>query len=120
MLKISAGDLRTRIRVQNNAPERAPGSITQTDHWIDLGNVNETDPPRYKRCQWIGAHGSEGFADGLLEADQTATIRLRYDSRITPACRILLNGEPWAITGVDDVRQLHRWMEIKVERTVAG
>ncbi len=112
--------LRTSVRIQQRVSDRNPGDIADTVRWIDIGNDSESDPPRHKRCQWIGAHGSEAFEDEALQGTLLATIRLRYDDRITETCRVVRGDDLWEIISVDDVRQYHRWMEIKLKRKAAG
>lgn len=119
-INLTPGELRTRIRVQRCVRTRPDGEIEETARWIDLGNAAEDDPPRYKRCQWIGAHGTEAWTDDALMGTQQATIRLRYDERISAACRVLLGGEVWEIVSLDDVRRAHEWMELKLVRKEAG
>lgn len=120
VLNISPGDLRTRIRVQKRELSRNPGEIASETKWIDIGSISDTDLPRYKRCQWIRAHGDETFSDDILQGTHFVTIRLRYDPRINETCRVLLDDDAWEIISLDDVRQLHRWMEIKLKRKAAG
>ena len=120
VLTINPGDLRTKIRIQKRETSRQPGEIASKTEWIDIGNTSGADLPRYKRCQWIGAHGDETFSDDALQGTHFATIRLRYDPRINETCRVLLGGDAWEITSLDDVRQLHRWVEIKLKRKAAG
>lgn len=120
VLNMTPGDLRTKIRVQKRKESRLPGEIAGVIKWIDIGNESENDPPRYKRCQWIGAHGDETFSDEALQGTRFATIRLRYDSRISETCRILLGDEEWKIVSTDDIRQCHRWLELKLKRKEAG
>ena len=62
-LNINPGDLRTRIRVQKRESSRKPGEIASKTEWVDIGNISDADPPRYKRCQWIGAHGDADYVD---------------------------------------------------------
>ena len=101
VLNINPGDLRTKIRIQKRETSRQPGEIAS-------------------KTEWIGAHGDETFSDDALQGTHFATIRLRYDPRINETCRVLLGGDAWEITSLDDVRQLHRWVEIKLKRKAAG
>ena len=77
-INLTPGELRTRIRVQRCVRSRPDGEIEETESWIDLGNDTGEDPPRYKRCQWIGVHGAEAWTDDALMGTQQATIRLRF------------------------------------------
>ena len=120
VLNINPGDLRTKIRIQKREASRRPGEISSKIEWIDIGNTSGADLPRYTRCQWSGAHGDETFSDDALQGTHFATIRLRYDPRINEICRVLLGSDAWEITSLDDVRQQHRWMEIKLKRKAAG
>ena len=120
MPMLSNVQLRTSIRIQRRVSGRKPGEITGNIEWIDIGNASSSDPPRYIRCQWVGAHGDETFSDEALQGPHFATIRLRYDARITDTCRVLLADVPWDIISMDDIRQYHRWIEIKLKRKAAG
>lgn len=119
-INLTPGELRTRIRVQRCIRSRPDGEIEETENWVDLGNDIGDDTPRYKRCQWIGAHGVEAWTDDALMGTQQATIRLRFDPEISLSCRVLLGGEVWEIASVDDVRQTHKWMELRLIRKEAG
>ena len=119
-INLTPGELRTRIRVQRCVRSRPDGEIEETESWIDLGNDTGEDPPRYKRCQWIGVHGAEAWTDDALMGSQQAAVRLRFDPGISPSCRVLLGNEVWEIVSVDDVRQAHEWMELRLIRKEAG
>ena len=67
MPMLSNVQLRTSIRIQRKVSGRKPGEITGNIEWIDIGNASSSDPPRYIRCQWVGAHGDETFSDEALQ-----------------------------------------------------
>lgn len=104
--------LRTPIRIQKKTVSRKAGEITPTKIWTDIGG--------YKRCEWIGYHGNEAVSQNALQATMAATVRLRYDPRITNSCRVLLGADIYEIISIDDVRMRHQWMELKVVRKEAG
>jgi head-tail adaptor len=112
--------LRTPIRIQRERKKRKPGELEATTEWIDIGNASSTDAPRYKWCRWVGMHGSEAIQNGLVVGRQTATVTIRFDAAVGLSHRVLKDGEIWEIVSIDDVRQIHQWMELKVARKEAG
>ena len=79
MPMLSNVQLRTSIRIQRKVSGRKPGEITGNIEWIDIGNASSSDPPRYIRCQWVGAHGDETFSDEALQGTHFATeLHARY------------------------------------------
>lgn len=99
--------------------------------WIDvqapISTVESTGYPRQtwesiwpgpRPCRWINAHGAEAWQNASLDLKEAATITLRYDSRITPECRVVKGGEAWEIISLDDVRERGHWLELKIKRIV--
>lgn len=115
-----AVNLRTAIRIQQKHSHRESGKLDAACEWVDLGNQTADDPPRWKRCHWINAHGAEVLKDNMAVGRKRATLTIRYDERVNATCRVLLGSEAWEIVSVDDVRMGHRWMELIVERTVGA
>lgn len=111
---------RTPIRIQRNIGKRETGKLEAPKIWVDIGNRSPDDLPIYRRCQWIGQHGGEGFSEDALQGVRTATLRMRCISGITQSDTVLLGEDRWEIESIDDVREMHALMEIRVKRKVAG
>ena len=109
---INAGDLKARIRIQR---KKSSGSGSfKKEEWVDIGNESTSDPPRYKNANWAGVHGSEAWIA------ESATVTVRFDKRINEACRVIYGDTVYKIVSMDDISQLHHWLEIKVKASVNG
>lgn len=74
-------------------------------------------------AQWIGAHGSEAIIAAQSLAKDRATLRIRYNPKVTTRCRVIKDNDrqnPYNIVSVDDVRNRHQYMELKIERNEKG
>ena len=115
---INAGDLKARIRIQR---KKSSGSGSfKKEEWVDIGNESSSDPPRYKNAKWAGVHGSEAWIAESVQAERAATVTVRFDKRINEACRVLYGDTVYKIVSMDDISQLHHWLEIKVKASVNG
>ena len=109
------GEMRTRIRIL--APQDNPSS----GGYRNPGYRNIYQDDRTIRCKWVSAFGSEAVQAQSLGLKETATLTLRYDSRITSDC-IVTTGDGEALKYYDlmsppnDVGGAHRWIELRVKR----
>ena len=115
---INAGDLNARIRIQRKVTSGS-GSFKK-EEWVDIGNESSSDSPRYKNAKWVGVHGSEAWIAESVQAERAATVTVRLDKRINEACRVLYGDTVYKIVSMDDISQLHHWLEIKVKASVNG
>jgi len=108
-----------RIRIQQNL--RTGTGAHGEDHWVDLGNKTESDPPQWIYAKWENVHGSEAWVASSTQATAPATVSVWYNSRITRMCRIVDDdGLIYRITSFDDIRREHRQIEMKVQASVNG
>ena len=115
---INAGDLNARIRIQC---KKSSGSGSfKKEEWVDIGNKSSSDPPRYKNAKWVGVHDSEAWIAESVQAERAATVTVRFDKRINEACRVLYGDLVYEIISMDDISQLHQWLEMKVKASVNG
>lgn len=112
---------RTRIRVQYLKETKVPGQLEPTVAWVDLGNQNPIDTPKYRYCSWVNAHGQDVMLNEKLLTDEVAKIKMAYDPRITSECTVIkgddtkrfkINGTP------DNIRDENREIEFVVKRYV--
>jgi head-tail adaptor len=113
------GEMTARIRIQQNFPTGT--GIHKEDHWIDLGNKSESNPPQWTYAKWENVHGAEAWTASSVQATAPATVSVWYDSRITRMCRVVDDaGIIYRITSLDDIRREHRQIEMKVQASVNG
>lgn len=105
-----------------NAGElRIPVRFVRIDRTTDAdGYPTETETVILRtRCKWVNVHGSEVFAAMQQQLREPATITMRY-SPIVNRKLILYKGadpKPYEVISIDDVKDRHRWLEIKVQRS---
>lgn len=109
-LNIQISDLRTRITFQQPTVTKDPGGAQKTTYI----NV-PTNPTVW--AQWINDHGQEAVSSDAEKSVQRATVRIRHRSDIVETWQVLKGNEPWSIISPpDNVRDLNRWIELRVER----
>jgi len=117
-IKISIGELRTRIRIQHNLKTTAQSGFNK-DIWVDIGNISEAEQPKYIYAKWQNAFGNEVWVAESAQVKNSATITIRYNPLVKSTCRILRDdGVIYQIVSIDDVDQRHRFMQIKVKAMV--
>lgn len=114
-----AGDLRTKITVWEHAPFGGPVEV-DADGYPVGGRANPVG--RALWCKWVNAYGAEVYAARQVGVEEPATLTMRYTPFVTPTC-LIYRGEdkrPYEVIGVNDVEDLHVWLEVKVKRKVAA
>ena len=108
MIHVDAGQLRTPVTVI---------AVTMTKNANGFNVPAETDALGYTLyVQWRNAHGAEVLQAQELGLRDKATLRCRYDARITPTCLVRRGGEDWEIVSIDNVDERGQWMELTVSR----
>lgn len=113
------GELRTRVyfsRIEREINENYVEAETEVSVLTD-----EDGMPRPARCKWVNAHGSESWNDQTLQLRSPATLTTRYNPALLDRSLIIYRyGDPEAyeVIDIDNVRQLNKWLEIKVVRKV--
>ena len=108
MFNLDAGQLRTPVQVLAVTKVKNERGFTEVTTAEALGY------PLY--TQWKNAHGTEVLQAQELGLRAKATLRCRYDARITPTCIVRKGGEDWEIISVDNVEERRQWMELTVAR----
>lgn len=104
------GDLRTSVKVQKRAITADAGGF-QVEAWTDVATV---------WADWVNVHGSEAWTVQSIQAAAAATVKIRYRSDVDRTCVLLKGSERWEIVSMDDVRERHEYLELKVQRMTAG
>ena len=108
MIHLDAGQLRTPVTVLSVTKTKNANGFTETATADALGYT--------LYVQWRNAHGTEVLQAQELGLRDKATLRCRYDSRITPTCIVRKGGEDWEIVSIDNVDERGHWMELTVAR----
>ena len=104
------GEMRTKITLKSRSVTNGTGGF-QTPTLTTIAVV---------WAKWIGVHGSEAWAASSVGAVQAATVLIRYIENVDTTCVVVLNGNNYEITSIDDIQQRHEYLELKVQRMVAG
>ncbi len=70
--------------------------------------------------KWINVHGSEVWAAQSIQAESPATVTIRYRSGLDTTCAVLKGSDQFEIVSIDDIRERHEYLEIKVRRMRSG
>ncbi len=118
MIRWQPGEARTRIVICRAESGTSAGGYA-TERWTPI--YNQPLP-----CRWVNVHGREAWQAAELKLKEAATLTLRYTPYVDVRCRIWKAGDPqddkhaFEIVSIDDVREQHRLMEIKVKRLVVA
>jgi len=104
------GDLRTAITLQSRSVSTDAGGF-QTVTWAKIADA---------WCKWENVHGSEAWQANTIGAEQAATVLIRYNALVNETCAILKGTERFEIVSIDDIRERHEYMELKVRRMEGG
>lgn len=109
MIHLDSGQLRTPVTVLAVTKAKNAAGFIETTTADALGFT--------LYVQWKNAHGTEVLQAQELGLRDKATLRCRYDARITPTCIVRKGGEEWEIISIDNVDERGHWMELTVTRT---
>lgn len=104
------GEMRTRIDLGRRLNTADAGGFDQPGYTV-IDSV---------WCRWINAHGAEVWEAQAQGAIQPATVMIRYRSDIDVTWAIRKGTAWFEIVSLDDIRELHELIEMKVKRVVAG
>lgn len=102
--------MRTRITIKTRTVATGTGGF-QTPTLTTLASV---------WAKWVNVHGQEAWAANSVNAMRAATVTIRYRDDIDETCVLVLHGENYEITSMDDIRQLHEYIEMKVQLIKSG
>ena len=109
------GEMRTRIRILRPVDQKGPGGYRNPEYH----NIYEDD--RSLSCKWTDDYGRLAVEAHSLGLRDTATLTIRYNSRITADCIVAVgSGENQRLYDLsdtpNDIGGAHRWMELRVQR----
>jgi SPP1 family predicted phage head-tail adaptor len=70
--------------------------------------------------KWVNVHGVEVWAAQAEQAEQPATVLIRYQEDIDTTWVIVKDGINFEIVSIDDIRERHEYMELKVKSMRSG
>jgi SPP1 family predicted phage head-tail adaptor len=65
--------------------------------------------------KWVGVHGSEAWAASANNAIRAATVTIRYRADIDETWALKKDGQYYEIISMDDIRNHHEYIELKVK-----
>ena len=107
---INPGDLRTSVGLGKRSITTQPGGY-ETTAFASFTTV---------WARWSGAHGGESMQAAIAGVDAPATVLIRYNATLDQTCGVLLGSDWYEIISIDDIRQRHEYMELKVKRWEAA
>jgi len=104
------GQLRTRITLKRRV-------VTQNASGAPIVST-ETLAVVYAR--WKNAHGSEVWEAQTAQAQQAATVLIRYRAGLDETYLVEKDSQLFEIVSIDNIEERSEYMELKVKRTVPG
>lgn len=104
------GELRTQISLVKRTITTDAGGF-QTAGTTSIATV---------WSKWENVHGSEVWSAAAINAIQPATVLIRYNSQLDETCLVQKGSNLYEIVSIDDLRDRHEYMELKVRRAVEG
>ncbi|NMC84293.1 MAG: phage head closure protein [Anaerolineaceae bacterium] len=99
------GEMRTTITLENRSVSTETGGF-KSPTWTPIVCV---------RAKWINAHGSEVWAADAVQAQQPATVTMRYQAGFDSTCAVTKDEKRFEVIGsVDDIENRHEYMQFKV------
>jgi len=102
--------MRTRITLQQRTVTSGDGGF-QTPGWSTLASV---------WAKWTNVHGSEVWAAQSVQAEQPATVLIRYLAGLDTTCAVLKGSDRFEIVSIDDIQERNEYLELKVQRMRSG
>lgn len=93
-------------------------TIVTRSFTIDAGGAQK---PSYATLEtawakWVNAHGNEVQYSGGEQVEAMATVTIRYLSGIDETCAIQKGSDTYDIISIDDIRERHEYLELKVRK----
>jgi SPP1 family predicted phage head-tail adaptor len=104
------GEIRTKVTLKSRGVTSGTGGF-QTPTLTTIAVV---------WAKWVTVHGSEAWAANAVNAVRAATVLIRYRDDIDETCVVVLAGENYEITSMDDIQQRHEYIEMKVQLVKSG
>jgi SPP1 family predicted phage head-tail adaptor len=107
---INPGELRTSITLQQRSATGDVGGFV-VPGWSTLATV---------WARWQNAHGAEVWTAQSVQAEQAATVLIRYRTGLDTTCAVLNGSDQYEIVSIDDIQNRHEYLELKVKRMRSG
>jgi SPP1 family predicted phage head-tail adaptor len=104
------GDLRTQITLQTRGVSSTSGGFPSPTY-TTLATV---------WAKWVNVHGTEIWASQIVEAIAPATVLIRYRNDVDNTCIVLKDGKVYEILAIDDVHNMHEYLELKCQYVRSG
>jgi SPP1 family predicted phage head-tail adaptor len=105
------GEMRTRITLKNRSVTKQAGGA-QKPTYATVATV---------WAKWANVHGTEAWTvANTIGAVRAATVTIRFKAGIDLTCALEKDGEIWEIVSIDDIQELHEFLELKVKRIASG
>ncbi|MAT45364.1 MAG: hypothetical protein CL609_23795 [Anaerolineaceae bacterium] len=104
------GQLRTRITLKRRVVNKDAGGFPSVS----------TETITQVLSRWKNVHGSEVWAAEVAQAQQAATVLIRYRSDLDETCLVDKGGQLFEIVSIDNIEERSEYIELKVKRTVPG
>jgi len=103
---ITAGMLRTTVEFQRKSLV-TDGAGGWHETWAAISGAPT-------RAHVRGLGGSERMLAQRVDAQTTDRLTCRYFADLTAADRVLVDGEPYRITWVDNVERRNKWLDMRL------
>jgi len=104
------GDLRIPITLESRASIAVAGGFLKPG-WTEFKQV---------KAKWVNAHGSEAWTAALAQAEEPATVTIRFVSGLDETFSVVKGSKRFEIVSIDDIQERHELLELKVKRMGAG
>lgn len=104
--KYSARDLRTECQFQRMT-RGADGQGGFSETWTPISGAPT-------RCAFKALSGSERWAAERTDATTRNRIAVRYAAGLTESDRVVIDGEAYQITFINNLERGNRWLEIDI------
>lgn len=105
------GELRTSITLKSRTVTTGAGGFPVPTWPTTIATV---------WAKWTNAHGQEAWIAQTAQADQAATVLIRYRSDIDLTCAVFKGSDRWEIVSMDNVQERGEFLELKVIRKREG
>ena len=104
------GDMQTKVTLQSRSVTTDAGGF-QVPAWSTIAQV---------WARWTNVHGSEAWIAASVEAEQAATVLIRYHSGVDTTCAVLKGSDRFEIVSLDNIQDRNEYLELKVRRMRSG
>lgn len=107
---INPGELRTPIILLRREMTDHPGGF----------KVQATKVIGQAWARWQNVHGVEAWTTSTQQAQQAATVLLRYRPDVDTTCLVQRGPDVYEIVSLDNIMERGEYLELEVKRLVEG